>query len=70
MNPGFADQPPLTAAQRDRLLELVDQRFGIRGSEYGASRIDSAVQRVLPQTGLVEGPTVHLRTGARDTPGA
>src|SRR5262249_46923020 len=40
----------LTAEERDQLLQLVDQRFGIRGSDYGASRIDAAVRKVLPTT--------------------
>jgi chemotaxis protein methyltransferase CheR len=51
MTAGFAEPPELTAAQRDRLLALVDKRFGIRGSDYGASRIDAAVQKVLPRSG-------------------
>jgi chemotaxis protein methyltransferase CheR len=37
----------LTPPQRARFLELVDRHFGIRGSDYGASRIDVAVQNVL-----------------------
>src|SRR4051794_2090178 len=41
----------LTPRQRRRVLELVQSRFGIRDSDYGASRIDTAVQRVLPTAG-------------------
>jgi len=40
----------LTAQERARFLDLVDQRFGIRGSDYGASRIDDAVAKVLPRS--------------------
>jgi len=41
---------PLSAPQRHRVLELVQRRFGIRDSDYGASRIDAAVKLVLPTT--------------------
>jgi chemotaxis methyl-accepting protein methylase len=40
----------LPAEVRSEFLDLVDQRFGIRGSEYGISRIDEAVTRVLETT--------------------
>jgi chemotaxis protein methyltransferase CheR len=42
---------PLTSDERGRFLSLVDQRFGIRGSEYGAARLDGAVADVLPGSG-------------------
>jgi chemotaxis protein methyltransferase CheR len=51
MSAAFAEPDPLTNAQRDRLLDVVDQRFGIRGSQYGASRLNAAVQKVLPRSG-------------------
>ena len=41
----------LTADERARFLQLVDRRFGIRGTDYAASRIDEAVMAVLAQTG-------------------
>jgi chemotaxis protein methyltransferase CheR len=40
----------LTPRQQARFLELVDRHFGIRGSDYGASRIDDAVRSVLSMT--------------------
>ena len=40
----------LSARQRSEVLELVQQRFGIRDSQYGASRIEDAVRKVLPTT--------------------
>jgi chemotaxis protein methyltransferase CheR len=42
--------PALTSELRSRFLDLVDRQFGIRGSNYGASRLDEAVSRVLPST--------------------
>ena len=45
-----AGAPALTENQRTIFLELIDRRFGIRGSDYGASRVNEAVQRVLPLT--------------------
>jgi chemotaxis protein methyltransferase CheR len=42
--------PALTSELRSRFLDLVDSEFGIRGSNYGASRLDEAVSRVLPST--------------------
>src|SRR5579871_4009273 len=42
--------PRLQPEQRSRFLALVDQRFGIRGSDYGESRIDDAVYAVLATT--------------------
>lgn len=50
MSRAAADEAFLSAAQRSRVLELVQQRFGIRDSEYAAARIDAAVQDVLPTT--------------------
>lgn len=47
-----ADASFLSARQRGEVLELVQQRFGIRDSDYGASRIDAAVQAVLPTSGF------------------
>ncbi|TMF05368.1 MAG: protein-glutamate O-methyltransferase CheR [Chloroflexi bacterium] len=41
----------LTPHERSQLLELVDHEFGIRGSEYGASRLDDAVNAILPESG-------------------
>jgi chemotaxis methyl-accepting protein methylase len=46
-----AEDAFLSGRQRSQVLELVQQRFGIRGSEYGASRIDNAVRMVLPSSG-------------------
>src|SRR2546423_1056115 len=40
----------LTPAQRDAFLDVVHRNFGIRGSDYGASRLDRAVSQVLPTT--------------------
>jgi chemotaxis methyl-accepting protein methylase len=40
----------LSARQRRAVLEVIQSRFGIRDSDYGASRIDAAVQSVLPTT--------------------
>jgi len=47
-----ADPSSLSASQRSEVLELVQQRFGIRDSDYGASRIDAAVRAVLPTSGF------------------
>ena len=44
--PGLA----LTARQRAAFLDLVERQFGIRVSDYGASRVDEAVNTVLPTT--------------------
>ena len=41
---------PLTPQQRSAFLDLVDRQFGIRVSDYGASRLDAAVHSVLPNT--------------------
>jgi chemotaxis protein methyltransferase CheR len=49
-----ADPPVLSAGQRTKILELVQRRFGIRDSDYGASRIDAAVRAVLPTSGFRE----------------
>lgn len=43
---------PLTEDERTRFLDLVDQRFGIRGSQYGAAHMDEAVAEVLPDSGF------------------
>jgi chemotaxis protein methyltransferase CheR len=40
----------LTAEQRAAFLDLVERQFGIRGSDYGAGRMDEAVSTVLPTT--------------------
>lgn len=40
----------LTPELRTRYLDLVDRYFGIRESDYGSSRIDDAINRVLPHT--------------------
>jgi chemotaxis protein methyltransferase CheR len=40
----------LTAEQRAAFLDLVERQFGIRGSDYGAARMDEAVSTVLPTT--------------------
>ncbi|HEV7666736.1 MAG TPA: CheR family methyltransferase [Chloroflexota bacterium] len=40
----------LTSAQRSALLEAVDRQFGIRGTEYGAARLEDAVAAILPNT--------------------
>jgi len=40
----------LTSQQRSAFLDLVERQFGIRGSDYGASRVDEAVGTVLPTT--------------------
>jgi len=40
----------LTAEQRAAFLGLVERQFGIRGSDYGAGRMDEAVSTVLPTT--------------------
>jgi chemotaxis protein methyltransferase CheR len=48
VNPGAL---ALTPHERSQFLDLVDHEFGIRGSEYGASRLDDAVNAVLPQSG-------------------
>ena len=47
----------LTSTQRTRLLDEVDRQFGIRGSDYGAARLDDAVGAILPHSGCatVEG---------------
>jgi chemotaxis methyl-accepting protein methylase len=42
----------LTPTQRTAFLDLVHRHFGIRGSDYGASRLDQAVRQVLPATTL------------------
>jgi chemotaxis methyl-accepting protein methylase len=42
----------LTPTQRTAFLDLVHRHFGIRGSDYGASRLDHAVRQVLPTTTL------------------
>jgi chemotaxis methyl-accepting protein methylase len=41
----------LTPEQRAAVLDLIDREFGIRASEYGASRLDAAILEVLPTTG-------------------
>ena len=41
----------LTPELRSSFLDIVDRQFGIKGSNYGASRLDDAVSRVLPRTG-------------------
>ena len=38
----------LSDAERQAFLDIVDRQFGIRGSDYGASRLDAAVADVLP----------------------
>src|SRR5690348_7078764 len=43
--------PALDASQRAKLLELVDRYFGLRGSEYAASRLDDAVSAALTASG-------------------
>jgi chemotaxis protein methyltransferase CheR len=40
----------LTPNQRTAFLDLIHRHFGIRGSDYGASRLDNAVSQVLPTT--------------------
>jgi chemotaxis protein methyltransferase CheR len=45
-----ADAFALSARQRATFLELVEREFGIRGSDYGAARIDEAVNTVLATT--------------------
>jgi chemotaxis methyl-accepting protein methylase len=40
----------LTPTQRALFLDVVHRHFGIRGSDYGASRLDQAVNQVLPTT--------------------
>jgi len=40
----------LTPPQRAAFLDVVHLHFGIRGSDYGASRLDQAVSQVLPTT--------------------
>ena len=40
----------LTSQQRSAFLGLVERQFGIRGSDYGAARMDEAVCTVLPTT--------------------
>jgi chemotaxis protein methyltransferase CheR len=47
----ISSPPALTSELRCRFLDLVDRQFGIRVSNYGASRLDDAVSRVLPRTG-------------------
>ena len=54
MTPWPAEAPGLTSGQCRQLLELVDQRFGIRGSDYGASRLEVAVQKLLPRSGCAD----------------
>jgi chemotaxis protein methyltransferase CheR len=46
----ISSSPALTPEQRSDFLDLVDRHFGIRGSDYGASRLDDAVSHVLPST--------------------
>jgi chemotaxis methyl-accepting protein methylase len=41
---------PLTTRQRSAFLDLIEHQFGIRVSDYGASRLDEAVNNVLPST--------------------
>ena len=52
LDPG--NTPFLSARQRSNVLQLVQQRFGIRDSDYGASRIDNAVRAVLPTSGFTD----------------
>jgi chemotaxis protein methyltransferase CheR len=40
----------LSESVRDEFLALVDREFGIRGSDYGATRLADAIARVLPRT--------------------
>jgi chemotaxis protein methyltransferase CheR len=40
----------LSPEQRSAVLDLVHRQFGIRVSDYGASRVDDAVHSVLPKT--------------------
>jgi chemotaxis methyl-accepting protein methylase len=44
------DAGRLTTDVRGRYLDLVDRHFGIRGSDYGAGRMDQAVSSLLPHT--------------------
>jgi chemotaxis protein methyltransferase CheR len=48
----MTDPAFLSDRQRGKVLALVQQRFGIRDSDYGAARIDAAVRAVLPTSGL------------------
>jgi chemotaxis methyl-accepting protein methylase len=51
MNVQTALDVKLSPRERGQVLELVRRRFGIRDSDYGASRIDGAVSSVLPESG-------------------
>ncbi len=57
----------LTPHERSQLLELVDHEFGIRGSEYGASRLDDAVNAILPESGCAS-PSDLLASFVAGTP--
>jgi len=46
----MSPEVPLTPSERRHLLELVERRFGIRCSDYGASRLGAAVARLLVTT--------------------
>jgi chemotaxis protein methyltransferase CheR len=59
----------LTAGERTRFLELVDRRFGIRGSDYGASRVESAVSTLLPKTGYASASELLASFNERQNPG-
>jgi len=63
-----AEASSLSARQRRDVLELVQQRFGIRDSDYGASRIDAAVRAVLPTSGLGEVDELLASVTAQNTP--
>jgi chemotaxis methyl-accepting protein methylase len=41
----------LSPAERQTFLDIVDRQFGIRGSDYGAGRLDQAVSEALSATG-------------------
>jgi chemotaxis protein methyltransferase CheR len=40
----------LSPRLRAQFLKCVDREFGIRGSDYGASRLDEAISHILPRT--------------------
>jgi len=57
----------LTSRQRAAFLEVVERQFGIRGSDYGAARVDEAVSTVLPTT-TCETPDELLASLDQDSP--
>ncbi len=60
--------PTLTDAERGHLLEVVDRRFGLRETDYGASRLEQALADVLPRTEFDNATELLQSLGDADNP--